>query len=464
MGEHFVIAVMAVEQEGTAFLEAFEEVVAADVGGAGAGDQIGARDEVGGFDRAVRETEVGAGEAEGLLGVVGEIGLRVFVGQMADDLDGGLVRADGTVAAEAVEHAGGRAGGFRGDVFVNLQGEVRDIVFDTDGEAVEAALFEVLIDGEDHGRREVLGGEAVAAADDRDGGVVDGDFDVHVQRFADGAGLFRAVENGDAFDGLRQSGEELIRIERTIQADFDKTVLRAAVGVQIVDGFFNGFAAGTHGDDDVRRVGGADIVEQMILTASHFRELIHLGLDDVADGHIIFVNGFTALEIDVAVLGTDLGDRFFGAHAAGAEFFNGLLVNHLGDGLVRDFFVFVDFVGSTESVKELEERDFGRIGGEVGDESHVQFFLDGVGGQHRETRVAAGHDVRVVAEDGEGLAGEGTGGHVEDGREKFAGDLVHVRNHQEEALGGRVGGGQRASGQHAVDGAGGTCFGLHFDD
>ena len=48
------------------------------------------------------------GQAAGLLGVVLEVALRVHIGVVADDLDGVLVGADGTVGAQAVELAGDR--------------------------------------------------------------------------------------------------------------------------------------------------------------------------------------------------------------------------------------------------------------------------------------------------------------------------------------------------------------------
>ena len=48
--------------------------------------------------------------------------------------------------------------------------------------------------------------------------------------------------------------------------------------------------------------------------------------------------------------------------------------------------------------------------------------------------------------------------------QQLAGDLVHVGDHQQQALGCGVGGGQSARRQRAVDSAGGTGLRLHFDD
>ena len=70
----------------------------------------------------------------------------------------------------------------------------------------------------------------------------------------------------------------------------------------------------------------------------------------------------------------------------------------------------------------------------------------------------------MVAEDRQRMRRQGAGGNVEDGRRQFAGDLVHVRDHQQQALRGREGRRQRAGLQRAMHGTGGTAFGLQFDD
>ena len=118
---------------------------------------------------------------------------------------------------------------------------------------------------------------------------------------------------------------------------------------------------------------------------------------------------------------------------------------------------------SAEAVEEGEEGDFTFQRGQVGDQREVVGLLDARGG-HRKTGGAAAHHVGVVAEDRQRLGGERTGRNVEDGREHFTGDLVHVRNHQQQPLAGGVGGGQRTGTERTVNRAGGTGLGLHFDD
>ena len=116
----------------------------------------------------------------------------------------------------------------------------------------------------------------------------------------------------------------------------------------------------------------------------------------------------------------------------------------------------------TETVKELQERNFCFVGGEVSHQSHIHFFLNAVGAKHGKTGVAASHHVGVVTEDRERLACQRTGSHMKHGGEQFTGDLVHVRDHQEQALRSRIGGGERTCCKTAVNGTGGTGFRLHF--
>ncbi len=99
----------------------------------------------------------------------------------------------------------------------------------------------------------------------------------------------------------------------------------------------------------------------------------------------------------------------------------------------------------------------------MGHSAQIHDFLHVGLGQHGKTGLTAGVHVGVVAEDVQRLSSHGTGGDVEDSGQQFAGDLVHIGDHQQQALGCGVGGGQGTSGQRAVNGTCGTGFGLHLD-
>ncbi len=115
-----------------------------------------------------------------------------------------------------------------------------------------------------------------------------------------------------------------------------------------------------------------------------------------------------------------LADELLGQH--GAHIVHGKLLD-LGD-----------FVRGAEAVEEMHERNARFEGCGLGDEGGVHDLLDVVGGQQRPAGLADGHHVLVIAEDGQPLGGDGARSHMNDARRQFAGDLVHVGDHEQQAL------------------------------
>ena len=68
-----------------------------------AGNKVGLVYVIGALDRLIAETQVRNGNTAGLLRVILEVSLNVFIGMVADDLDRVFVSANGTVAAETPE-------------------------------------------------------------------------------------------------------------------------------------------------------------------------------------------------------------------------------------------------------------------------------------------------------------------------------------------------------------------------
>ena len=82
--------------------------------------------------------------------------------------------------------------------------------------------------------------------------------------------------------------------------------------------------------------------------------------------------------------------------------------------------------------------------------------------EHGKAGLAAGHDIRMIAEDAQRMACDGTGGDMEHGGKKLACHLVHVGYHKEQTLGSGVGGGKSACVEAAVDSACRTGLCLHL--
>ncbi len=292
-------------------------------------------------------------------------------------------------------------------------------------------------------------------------GFADGGADIEVERLAEGAGLFGAVEDGDLLDRLGQRLDEGVQREGTVEADLDDADLLALLG-QVLDGFLNGVGAGTHDDDDPLGIGGADVVDQLVLAAGELGELVHLFLDDLDAGRVVLVDGFAPLEVDVRVLGGAAHDRTVGERprARWALTSSSSIMARMSSKVSSS-----TFWTSCEVRKPSKKcRNGPRAqGGGLGDQGKVHDFLDVVGAEHGPAGGAAGHDVGVVAEDVESAwAADGAGRNMEDRGGQFAGDLVHVGDHQQQTLAGGKGGGQGAGLQGAVDGAGGAAFGLHL--
>ena len=164
-------------------------------------------------DGRIAKAQVADGQAAGLLGVVGEIGLRVLIGVVADDLDGVLVGADGTVRAQTIELAGYGAGGSGVELLAQLQGGAGHVVVDAHGEMVLHFAFQVVVHGLHHGGGEFLGAQTIAAAHYLDiiaAGFTQRGADILVQRFAQGAGLLGAVQHGDLLAGGGDGGQEVL--------------------------------------------------------------------------------------------------------------------------------------------------------------------------------------------------------------------------------------------------------------
>lgn len=163
-------AIGAVEQEDTAELQPLRHLVQVDKLPLVAADKVCLIHEIGRLQRPLADPQVGDGEAARLLGVVDEVALRIEWCVVAEDLDAVLGRRDGAVAAKAVEERLQLALArlvLRRAEYRQRQGEAGDVVEDADGEARSRVIQHQLVKHRLHtGRIELLGGEAVATADD----------------------------------------------------------------------------------------------------------------------------------------------------------------------------------------------------------------------------------------------------------------------------------------------------------
>ena len=232
--------------------------------------------------------------------------------------------------------------------------------------------------------------------------------------------------------------------------------------VKVVDGFTGGLGDGTHADDDALGVVGAIIAEEFVIAARNLGDFGHILLDNGGHRVVVCIAALAMCEEGLGILSHTAGYRMFGRKGTGAELAQRLLVDERTEVLLVDFLNLLVLVGGAETVKEVNERHAALNGSQVGDSRKVHHLLHRAFAQHGEARLAAGHDVAVVTEDTQGVSGQRAGRHVEHAGQQFAGNLVHVGNHQQQTLRRGERGRQRAGLQRTVYGTGRTAFGLHF--
>ena len=221
---------------------------------------------------------------------------------------------------------------------------------------------------------------------------------------------------------------------------------------------------GAHRDDDAVSVGRAVVVEQLVVGAELFVDLAHVLLNDCGQRVVVLVAGFTVLEEDIAVLVAAAGSRMLRVERVLTELFDRLHVAHfLEVGEVPDSDL-LDLVGGTEAVKEVQERDLAFDRGQMRHGGQIHDFLRVGFAEHGEAGLAAGHDVGMIAEDVQRMRRDRTGRNVEHAGQLLGSDLVHVRDHQQQTLGRRVGGRQSACAEGAVDSTGCAGLRLHLGD
>ena len=94
----------------------------------------------------------------------------------------------------------------------------------------------------------------------------------------------------------------------------------------------------------------------------------------------------------------------------------------------------VDLVRGPETVEKVDEGHAGLERRRMRHQGQVMRLLHTGRGQQGEAGGPRGHHVLMVAENRQTLRGQGTRRDVENRRRKFAGDLVHVGQHQHQAL------------------------------
>ena len=405
---------------------------------------------------------MGHRDSAGLLRVIVEVGLRIHIRIVSDDLDGVLVRSDRAVRAQSPELTVDRALRSGDEGGAGRKGEVGHIIVDADRESL---LLRILEDGDDLVWRRILGAEAVAPGQDLHGGEgASGQSGHHIEieRLSDGTRLLRAVEDADGLHALWKSGEEGLCREGTVESHLHDAELRVLRLLQIINGLLNGVIDGAHRDDDMLRVRRAVVIEKLIVRADLRVDLVHILLDDRGHGIIIGIGGLPRLEEDIRILRGASLHRMIRVESILSEGINGVPVHHVLQVLVIPLLDLLNLMGGPEAVEEIDKGKASLQRRKMRDRSQIHNLLNGGLAEHRSTGLTTCHDIGVISENGERVTCDGTGRNIEDTGQLLSRDLVDVRNHQKKTLRRGEGGGQSSGRQSPMHGAGRTGLGLHL--
>ena len=109
-------------------------------------------------------------------------------------------------------------------------------------------------------------------------------------------------------------------------------------------------------------------------------------------------------------------------------------------------------MGGAEAVKEVQKRDSSLQSRQMGCGRQVHNFLHAALGENGHAGLSAGIDVGMVAEDGQGMGGDGSGGHMDDAGQQLPRHAVETRQHEQQSLGSGESSGQGTGQKRAVDG------------
>ena len=130
--------------------------------------------------------------------------------------------------------------------------------------------------------------------------------------------------------------------------------------------------------------------------------------------------------------------------------------------IVHDF-NFVDFVGSTETIKEMHDRNRAVDRDQMRSTCEIHTVLNAVGAHHDHAGLTACIDVLMITKDGKSVSCEGTCRNMYYARKELTLQFVEVGDHKQQSLGCRKCGCQCTCLKRTVDCAGCAALRLHLN-
>ena len=207
-----------------------------------------------------------------------------------------------------------------------------------------------------------------------------------------------------------------------------------ALGVEVVDGLACGLGDRAHADDDALGIVDTVVAEELVLTAGDLGDFGHVLLNNGGHGVVVGVANLAVCEEGFGVLGHTTSHGMLRGEGTAAELAD-LVHGHEGtDVLLVHHLNLLILVRGAETVEEVDEGHAAFERGKMGHCREVHHLLHGAFAEHGKTRLAASHDILVVTKNTERVTCQRTCTYMEHAGQQFTRNLVHIRNHQQQAL------------------------------
>ena len=231
---------------------------------------------------------------------------------------------------------------------------------------------------------------------------------------------------------------------------------------QVIHDLLHRLTDGAHGDDNPLGIRCAVIIEELVVSAGQGIDGIHLCLNNIRQSVVGRVAGLSALEEGVRILQCGADGRVLGVEGMILKAFDHIPIHNLCQIVIVQHINLLNLMAGAEPIKEMHKRDRPFDGAEMCHRAEVHAFLHTGGGQLRKTGLPACHSVGMVTEDRDGMGCKGSCRNMHDARQHRPCNTVHGGNHQHQALGSRVGGGERSCLQRTVHGTASAGFTLQL--
>ena len=176
------------------------------------------------------------------------------------------------------------------------------------------------------------------------------------------------------------------------------------------------------------------VVEKLVICTDLSINLVHVLLNNCRKCIIIWVTCLSCLEEDIRVLSRTSLAWMVRVKSMITECLDSIHISHILQVFIIPCLDLLDLMRSTESIEEVDKRNFAFDCSKMCNRSQVHNFLYRRLAKHCTTSLTTGHNVGMISENRKCVRSKCTGRYIEYTRELLTSDFIKVRDHQQQTL------------------------------